>query len=350
MLIPPDASAALLQAGVLVRPASPHEVELIAADDSRQTVTATVERRVLPLSPSHVLHATSDGRGRLLLVVPSATPAALDAAEAAGISVLADDESRKRPVIGRILFPGSTVSIDGGHHAPARSSERRRGRRPWGALAIVRSLLTGGAAGQQALAARARVTQGRVSQALAPLVAAGLVSRTTTAGQARWQAADWDALADWWLDSYPGAGGLTTYWYGLADVTEQARHLVDLMQRYDIPVAVSGDVAADELAPWRRPARAVLYADPAGHPAPPTLSAAGLTPSGPDEATLTLVVPEDHGVWPPPLPAPDAAGLPLADRLQVLWDVAQSPGSDTDQAVTALRTALRTQALATASR
>jgi hypothetical protein len=210
-------------------------------------------------------------------------------------------------------------------------------------LAIVRDLLAGGAASQGTLAEHARVTQGRVSQALTTLVDAGLVSRTSVAGRPRWQAADWDKLADWWLDTYPGAGGLTTYWYGLADPAEQARAVVSRMRGSGVPAAVSGDVAADVLAPWRRPGRAVLYADLAGHPAAADLTAAGLTPSGPEEATLELVVPADHGVWPRHQAHPNT-DLPLADGLQVLWDVRRSPGSDADQAVAALRAALRARA------
>ncbi|GAA4759194.1 hypothetical protein GCM10023328_48140 [Modestobacter marinus] len=347
MLIPSDAWAALLNAGILVRPESPTEVTLSASDDSTQTVTAAVERSVLPLSPSHVRHASpTRGRGRLLLVVPSATTAALDAAEAAGISVLADDESRRRPVVGRIVLPSNTVTIGGVQEsAGADGAPVRRGRRPWGTLSVVRALLAGGAASQATLATHAQVTQGRVSQALAPLVEANLVRRTPVDGRSRWQMANWDALTDWWLDNYPGPGGLRTYWYGLADVTQQARDLVALMDRYDVPIAVSGDVAADVLAPWRRPGRAMIYADPAGHHAPENLAAAGLTPSGPEEATLELVVPADRGVWPPSGDEP-GAGLPLADGLQVLWDLRRSPGSDTDQAVAALRTVLRARAAA----
>src|SRR4051812_8964399 len=91
MLIPADAWAALLESGVTVRPTGPAEVELVAAEGDAVAVTAVVERRPTALSPSHVrshlLHG-SPARGALLLVVPSASPAALDAAAAAGISVL----------------------------------------------------------------------------------------------------------------------------------------------------------------------------------------------------------------------------------------------------------------------
>lgn len=94
MLIPTGAWAALLESGVTVRPTGPAEVELMAAGGNAVAVTAVVERRPTALSPSHVcshlLHG-SPAQGELLLVIPSASPAALDAAAAAGISVLVAD-------------------------------------------------------------------------------------------------------------------------------------------------------------------------------------------------------------------------------------------------------------------
>ena len=42
------------------------------------------------------------------------------------------------------------------------------------------------------------------------------------------------------------------------------------------------------------------------------------------------------------------ADLPLADPLQLLWDVARAPGADVDQAVAALRPVLKARAAAAA--
>src|SRR3954454_22081491 len=83
MLIPTDTWAALLESGVTVRPTGPAEVELVAAEGNAMAVTAVGEPRPSALSPSHVrshlLHA-SPTRGELRSAVPSASPAALDAA------------------------------------------------------------------------------------------------------------------------------------------------------------------------------------------------------------------------------------------------------------------------------
>jgi hypothetical protein len=75
----------------------------------------------------------------------------------------------------------------------------------------------------------------------------------------------------------------------------------------------------------------------------------GLTPSGPDEATLELIVPADPGVWASSRDRITDPELPLADGMQVLWDLQRSPGSDTDQAVAALRQVLRTRAATAAA-
>ena len=76
----------------------------------------------------------------------------------------------------------------------------------------------------------------------------------------------------------------------LAGVPEQARAAVAALSAAGMPAAVSGDVAADLLAPWRRPGRAVVYADPSDRPVHDELTAAGLRPSGAGEATLELIV------------------------------------------------------------
>jgi len=350
MLIPRDVWAALLESGVTVRPTGPAQVELLAAEGDAAAVTAVVERRLTALSPSHVrshLMHGSPARGELLLVVPSASPAALDAAAAAGISVLVADPTGTSAVTGRIVLPDRTIELSADLPRPdAGQSPTRPGRRPWGALTVVRRLLTTGPATQVDLGRMAAVSQARVSQALSGLVADGLVRRTVDAGRPRWAAADWDALVDWWLAHYPGPGGITTYWYGLAGVSEQARAAVAALGAAGMPAVVSGDVAADVLAPWRRPGRAVVYADPSGSPVHDELTAAGLTPSGAEEATLELIVPADPGVWPAPGTTAADADLPLADPLQLLWDVTRAPGADVDQAVTALRRVLKVRATA----
>jgi hypothetical protein len=149
---------------------------------------------------------------------------------------------------------------------------------------------------------------------------------------------DWDALCDWWLANYPGPGGVTTWWSGLDAPLVQAAATVRSLGAEARPV-LSGDVAADLLAPWRRPALAVVYARSGAD-----LADAGLTPVPSSEgATLTLVVPEDPSVWPtePVTREWDGAQLAVADALQVLYDLQGSPGPDAAEAAARWRAQLR---------
>lgn len=345
-LITAEASSTLLEAGIVVRPVGPARMSINRSDDAGAPLVAAVKPRSAPLSPSHVRHLAhgAPGRGELLLVVPAASDAALDAARAAGVSVLVAGAGRHARTSGHVVLRTEIVHLEDTETVTTPSlPPPRPGPPPWGRLTVVRHLLTGAVAGQRELADRAAVSQGRVSQVLSPLVDAGLVRRVTTNGQTSWVAAGWDALADWWLAAYPGPGGLSTHWYGMASVREQAQAAGNALAAGGLPVAVSGDVAADVLAPWRRPARAVLYADVRGHPDAANLTRSGLVPSGAEEATLELLVPADSGLWAPPS-GQTSGQVPLADGMQVLWDVRRAPGSDVDEAVAVLHQALRARA------
>jgi hypothetical protein len=148
---------------------------------------------------------------------------------------------------------------------------------------------------------------------------------------------DFDGLLRFWLDSYPGHGGISTYWLGLSPPRDQAFEVIRHLGTGTGPIAVvSGDVAADVIAPWRTPARAVVYTHAGAN-----LSGAGLVQAAENDATLQLIVPQDPGVWPSEFAVAQNRQLPLADPLQVLWDVQRSPGSDTDETVTRLSDVLR---------
>src|SRR5207245_1486181 len=125
-------------------------------------------------------------------------------------------------------------------------------------FAVLRRLLvSGGAIRQAELASTTGVTQPRVSQILSALTKGGLVKRRRDG----WQVADWEDVLQRWLAQYPGPGGITTYWMGLDDPWSQALAALSALPAGS---AVSGDLGADLLAPWRQPHRATLYA-PALH-------------------------------------------------------------------------------------
>jgi len=273
----------------------------------------------------------------VLVVAPSASDAAMAAAADAGWSVLTLNAEESAGPRGLIRLPGRDVVIGNDPSRPARADRGRPGRPPWGKFALVRHMLTAGPITQVDLAHAAGTSQPQVSRAFADLRARGLVEQVATSAGPRWRIADRRALVTWWLDTYPGPGGITTYWFGLTPPVEQARAVVRHLQPTG-QVAVSGDVAADLVAPWRRPQRAVVYAAAGDARAPRDVTAAGLTPSGAQEATLELVVPGDLGMFPPSA-WPDAS-MPLADALQVAWDVRRAPGPDADQALDLLLTRL----------
>jgi len=249
-----------------------------------------------------------------LLVVPRATERVLATAQASGWSVVTDAGSA------RIRLPGECVSLDAPRPASPGGRTGPRHRIPWATLTVARSLLADAPHRQRVLAARAGTSQARVSQILASLAAMGLVARTP----AGYQPVDWDALADWWLESYPGHRGASSYWYSLADLRTQVVAATKALAAVggSDPV-LCGDVAADLIAPWRRPVRAVIYAhrltDLAGHGFVPTGSAA--------EATLVLHAPRDLGVWAARPWTRDIGELPvaLADPMQILFDLAPGP-------------------------
>ncbi len=175
---------------------------------------------------------------------------------------------------------------------------------------------------QTRIGERAGVTQARVSQVLADLRSDGLVVRS----RGGWRAEE--TLLDRWLDTYPGPGGVRTHWFGLDDLYQQVSR---------IPGRVSADLAADVLAPWRRPTHVTVYST-----ANTDLEANGLVATGPDQATLTLVTPADPSILATPSPITDRmlsapAPWPLAPVTQILWDLRQSPAADRDEAIEALR-------------
>lgn len=346
--------------------------DTIQSEDRPREENLSVRMQVLarshPLAPSDLREMADRFRSGApaLVVVPTATPAARDAAARLGWSLIAANPRSPQGPQGQVLLPGRSVSIGAARRDPDATPELRArpGRVPWGTLTVLRRLAEGTEGTQAQLAELAGVTQARVSQVLKELITTGLVSRSQGQGP-RYAVLDWDGVLRRWLAHYPGPGGISTYWYGLDGPVEQAKAVVAFLRQEAVrppteglrssrdavpparrqsldPVAVvSGDVAADQVAPWRRPQRAMVYAHRGAD-----LAGLGLTPTSERDATLVLTVPRDPGVWPARADAdvwswPETPDLPLADPLQILWDVRRSPGPDRDQAADRLLAALR---------
>lgn len=196
-----------------------------------------------------------------------------------------------------------------------------RGRIAWARFGLIRALVrTRRPRTQRHLAVEVGVTQAAISQNLHRLAE---YSQKSSAG---WVARDPHAMAELFLNEYPGAGGITQYWYGLDPVIRQAQ----LASRHDESVLWSGDAAADVLVPWRTPRIAGVYARTGLR-----LAADGFAESAPEKATLAVTVPADPTIW-----AVTTAYFsrrdgenPTVDPLLCAYDVRQSGGSDSDQAV-----------------
>lgn len=378
MLIAPVAVEALLDAGVHVAPAASDRVVFhTAVAGRRHSVEAVVVSRARTVGPNALAQLEPVARNdRVLVVAPAVSDASREFLDARGWSWIAVPTDG-RSVRGAIHFPdGETVRI--GPQDPSSAGDLsqpglavKRGRKPWGRTAVVRHLLRGGAWSQTDLARRSGVSQPRVSQVLAELQRQGLVGRITTSdGRTRWQTGNYDRLMQHWLDTYPGPAGVTTYWYHLDSIRHQTAIAVEALRRASTvathgsdagnPV-VSGDAAADYLAPYRRSVFAVVYCAWGGD-----LEAAGFIPAAPASATLRLVIPEDRSMWPQTGDHSDShagedlgegvrddmtarlapgAPYPIADPLQVIWDLAHGPGPDADQAAGALKSAVLDYAL-----
>lgn len=188
-----------------------------------------------------------------------------------------------------------------------------------GTFAVLRRLLLRPRWRQVELAAASGVTQARVSQILNLLRSGGIASHDGDG----WYVTDWDRGLETWLSSYPGPRGVTTYWSGLDDIWTNA---LTALGGLSGEAVLSGDVAADLLAPWRQPRFASIYA-----PAMDNLARTGLVAvAAPDDGTVAVCVPHDRSVWPiePIERTFRDRTLHVADPLQVLADVAREDDAD----------------------
>lgn len=169
-----------------------------------------------------------------------------------------------------VLVLDDRVVIDGVEHRLGDEqsvTRRRKGPSPSARLAVARVLLSGASRKNQIrLAELAGVTQGSVSNALRRLP----------------EIHDPGAAFDELVRDYPGPGGQSYYWWSSAPLNEQAQ-LLAVRQ-----ALLSGDFAADRIAPWRMPERVVAYTE-----SPLDLSPAGFVLADPGDYTTLVVVPAD---------------------------------------------------------
>jgi hypothetical protein len=296
-------------------------VETVDADHVRlrcgDQSQAVLLRRLSVLTPSRVPEALGEPG---LLVAPRATRRAVGVAVGRGWGVATDD-GQYAVKVGRRSLLSQPMAKERARRHPGPPS--------WGLLTVARRLLELAPATGLELAAASGVSQSRVSRVLAKLSARALVER----GSEGYRPVDRRRLVDWWLANYPGAGGAVSYWACADSVAEQTREAVSALAAAG-RVAVSGDPAADRLAPWRIPTFAVVYAERGV----PLDNCGFVLVASREEATLALCAPADPGLW---LPSDwTVNGIPLADPLQIVYDVANGPEPDRAEAATRLDEAL----------
>lgn len=210
-----------------------------------------------------------------------------------------------------------------------------------GSLGIIRALigLSGGDnewARPTALAAQTKVSQARASQVLHQLLDLDLVQRTEGG---LWMARR-EALLDRFIAEYRGPGGSEQHLYSLDPPTDVATRAA-LVAAGTQSIAVSADVGADLILPWRRPSALILYAK-----GPIDPSALGLVEAqGRHDANVIIRNPRDLSIFPVPELRAELRGveIPLADTTQQIWDLQHLGGVDRLEAAGMLRQWLLTR-------
>lgn len=185
---------------------------------------------------------------------------------------------------------------------------------------------------QTEIANAIHATQARVSQVLAETDRDGLTLRTAAGWQVTDPAAVFDLCTGQPLRPLPPLG-----WYALEPGLRQVESSIDAATRARAEYRLTGDWAADLLAPWRIPQLVVLHVDK-----PLDLEDAGFVPAELTDATLHLVV----GTVPPRWRTDPRIAVRMADsepgrNLAPVNDIARrirvTGGPDAAEAVAELR-------------
>ena len=221
------------------------------------------------------------------------------------------------------------IRLRGRGASPSPVRRRPSGRAAWVRWAVGRCLLLStGPQRQPVIAELPGTSQQSVSNAarqLGDLVADG------GRGLA---AADKEALLGHWAEEYPGPGGQEFGWYSLDPVVEQTLKAAKVAELFDASPLVSGDVAADRLAPWKLPSRGRIYVN-----RPIDLGDDGFVPAPVEEATLITCIPRDPTLWRlvHAMPSPGPGTSALADAAIVYRDVLASGDMDSVEAAGQLK-------------
>lgn len=305
-----DGIELLAELGIGIRVEGPGVVLLRDDEQARRLRLISRSTPPTPSAWAAVAPSTND-REITAFVVQRSNASSIDTARAdARFALIAIDDGLV--VLGGRLYSRSAA-------ASARHTSYRR--MPWGRFALLRALArTTMPRTQNELATESGITQAAVSLALRQMPEQ--VERTPDG----WRSNDRVALWNRFLDEYPGPRGIVEHWFSSAPIIAQSDSVVAAVPG----VLRSGDSAADALAPWRAPRRAVLYAATGAD-----LARMSFAESGSTEATLQFVVPAD-----PTIVATARAWDPtgtFVDPLIAAWDLMRSGGADAAEAAAKLR-------------
>ena len=318
-----DGVELLLDVGLDRRVTGSAEVEISAGDGqwSRRQVLV-LRHSPSPAELDRALAALKENRrDGVLFVVARAGAALVEAAS-------------QDPRVSYAALRDGVVSFLGElHNAEGERSGAlpRPGRTSWARLGALRlfALAAEGPMSQSEIARRIGVSHVAVGKQL-PLLEP-LLERTPDG----WTTADRASCWDRFTTEYPGPRGLATFWTATGEVLDQLERLERAVGKSSsASLALSGDVAADFYAPWRRPSRITAYVAQQ-----PPLEEHGFAAVRAADATVELRVARDPTILPMSRtwPTADGGGRRYADPLIAAWDLARTPGGDVAPAVEQLR-------------
>lgn len=310
-----DAMALLRRAGVRIEAGSPTDLEIALPDGTRVLAHIKLSNRPTTWKERSDSHSSANRPvGRTLYITRRASPSLRARAHQADVDLLELDS-------GIIIFNGGAIHQE--KVVQSVQKTRRAGSPPWTRWAIERiRILTDHPFQQRELADILGVTQQAVSHALK--------SHQPGSRKQHRQSASRDNLLNQFLAHYMGPGGLSTFWYGLDPVVQQANQALTFSNEMDVRALITGDTAADVYAPWQLPKAAHVYALEALD-----YTAVGFTPATRESHTLRITVPEDPTVW----RTPSALNSPpnLADPVLVLWDLLNERTYNSEESASHLR-------------
>ncbi len=318
-----DGVELLLDVGLDRRVTGSTEVEISAGDGqwSRRQVLV-LRHSPSPAELDRALAALKENRhDGVLFVVARAGAALVEAA------------SRDPRVSYAALQDGVVFFLGELHHTEGERSGAlpQPGRTSWARLGTLRlfALSADGPMTQSEIARRIGVSHVAVGKQL-PLLQP-LLERTTDG----WTTVDRGGCWNRFTTEYPGPRGLATFWTATGELLDQLERLERAAATSAGAVlALSGDVAADFYAPWRRPSRITAYVAEQ-----PPLEQHGFAAVRAADATLELRVARDPTILPMSRTrsAAGSEGRRYADPLIAAWDLARTPGGDVAPAVERLR-------------